>query len=97
MWLLFLTGSSPFPALRWLTLATSCATNQLRALAEPHFSDGYLHAGGKLPQNWRQLARLVDVSALCESLTHGQLPDTVVAELVELIRAVVENRDPRLA
>jgi aminoglycoside phosphotransferase (APT) family kinase protein len=68
-----------------------------RPLLEPHFSNGYSHAGGKLPHNWRQLARLVDVAALCESLTHDQLPDTVVAELVELIRAVAENRDPRLA
>jgi aminoglycoside phosphotransferase (APT) family kinase protein len=68
-----------------------------RPLVEPHFSNGYFHAGGKLPQNWHQLARLVDLTALCESLTHDQLPDTVVAELVELIRAVAENRDPRLA
>jgi len=67
-----------------------------RPVAEPHFSNGYLHAGGKLPQNWRQLARLVDLTALCESLTHDQLPDSVVAELVELVRATVENRDPYL-
>jgi aminoglycoside phosphotransferase (APT) family kinase protein len=64
--------------------------------AEPHFSDGYLHAGGVLPHDWRRLARLVDLTALCESLTHEQLPDPVVAELVELVRATVENRDPQL-
>jgi len=64
------------------------------AVAEPHFSDGYLHSGGTLPQEWRRLARLVDMTALCESLTHEQLPDAVTAELVELIRATVENRDP---
>ncbi len=67
-----------------------------RPIAEPHFSEGYLHAGGKLPQGWRQLARLVDLTALIESLTHDQLPDSVVAELVELVRATVENRDPQL-
>lgn len=66
-----------------------------RPLAEPHFSDGFLHAGGRLPQNWRQLARVVDLTALCESLTHDELPDAVVAELVELVRATVENRAPR--
>jgi fructokinase len=65
-------------------------------LAEPHFSSGYLHAGGKLSPDWRQLARLVDLTALCESLTHDQLPDTVVTELVELVRATVENCDPQL-
>jgi aminoglycoside phosphotransferase (APT) family kinase protein len=62
-----------------------------RPLSEPHFSDGYLHAGGRLPQNWRRLSRLVELSALCESLTHDQLSGTVVAELVALVRATVEN------
>jgi fructokinase len=64
--------------------------------AEPHFSDGYLHGGGALPHDWRRLARLVDLTALCESLSHEQLPDAVVGELVELVRATVENRDPLL-
>ncbi|MGA7080484.1 MAG: phosphotransferase [Terriglobales bacterium] len=68
-----------------------------RTVVEPHFSDGYLHAGGKLSQNWRQLARVVDLTALCESLTHDELPKTVVSELIELARATVENRDPQLS
>jgi aminoglycoside phosphotransferase (APT) family kinase protein len=63
-------------------------------LAEPHFSAGYLHAGGVLPRDWRRLARVLDLAAVCENLTHHQLPDTVIAELVELVRATVENRDP---
>ncbi len=65
-------------------------------LAEPHFSEGYVNAGGTLPQEWRRIARLVDMTALCESLTHDQLPHTVVAELLELVRATVEDRDPVL-
>jgi aminoglycoside phosphotransferase (APT) family kinase protein len=68
-----------------------------RPMLEPHFSRGYLEAGGKLPQNWRELARLVDLASLCESLTHEDLPDAVVDELVELVGATVENREPRLA
>jgi aminoglycoside phosphotransferase (APT) family kinase protein len=67
----------------------------LQPLAEPHFSTGYLNAGGTLPGEWRRLARLVDLTALCQSLTQYQLPDTVISELVELVRATVENRDPR--
>lgn len=63
-------------------------------LAEPHFSAGYLHAGGALPRDWRRLARALDVAAICESLTRDQLPDRAIAELVELVRATVENRDP---
>ncbi len=67
-----------------------------RPIAEPHFSEGYLEAGGTLPTEWRRLSRVVDSIALCESLTHDTLPDTVVAELLELIRSIVEDRDPRL-
>jgi aminoglycoside phosphotransferase (APT) family kinase protein len=67
-----------------------------RPLVEPHFSEGYRRAGGTLPDGWRRLARLIDLTALCESLTHDNLPDAVVAELVELVRATVEDRDPRL-
>jgi fructokinase len=66
---------------------------ETRPCAEPHFSQGYLHAGGMLPQDWRSLARVVDLTALCESLTHDDLPETVVTELLELIRATVEGRD----
>ncbi|MGD0929999.1 MAG: phosphotransferase [Candidatus Korobacteraceae bacterium] len=61
--------------------------------AEPNFSRGYSHAGGILPPEWRLIARLVDLTALCESLTHDELPDAVTAELVELVRATVEDRD----
>jgi aminoglycoside phosphotransferase (APT) family kinase protein len=65
-------------------------------VAEPHFSAGYLHAGGALPGDWRRLARVLDIAAICESLTHDQLPDGALAERVELVRAIVENRDPEL-
>jgi aminoglycoside phosphotransferase (APT) family kinase protein len=68
-----------------------------RPLAEPHFSSGFLHAGGALPDDWRRLARLVDLTALCESLTHDQLPGDITVELVELVRATIENRDPQIA
>ena len=65
-------------------------------LAEPHFSAGYLHAGGALPRDWRRLARVLDVAAVCENLTREQLPDRAIAELVELIRAIAEDRDPEV-
>jgi Ser/Thr protein kinase RdoA (MazF antagonist) len=65
-----------------------------RPLAEPFFSNGYLQAGGTLPEDWRRVARLVDLVAMCESLTRDSLPDAVTADLVELVRATVEHRDP---
>jgi hypothetical protein len=53
-------------------------------------------AGGALPRDWRRLARVLDIAAICQSLTRAQLPDTAIAELVELVRATVEDRDPEL-
>ena len=67
-----------------------------RPLAEPHFSAGYVHAGGRLPEGWRRLGRLLDLVAICESLTREDLPETIEAELVELVRATVEDRDIQL-
>ncbi len=65
-----------------------------RPKLEPHFSKGYRDKGGSLPKDWRRKARLVDLTAVCESLTHDQLPDSVITELLELVRATTENRDP---
>ncbi len=63
-------------------------------LAEPHFSAGFKQAGGVLPEDWRRLARLVGLAAICESLTHEDLPGDISSELVELVQATVEDRDP---
>jgi aminoglycoside phosphotransferase (APT) family kinase protein len=65
-----------------------------RPLVEPHFSAGYVAGGGTLAENWRSVARVVDLAALCESLTHNGLPEAVIGEVVELIRATVEGREP---
>jgi hypothetical protein len=64
---------------------------------EPHFLNGFRRGGGQLPSEWRQVARLLDLAALCESLTHQDLPEEITAELLELVLATVENRDPQLA
>ena len=63
-----------------------------RPAAEPRFRAGYLEGGGRLPPGWRRLARLVDLVALCEMLTHDGLPDAAAAELAALIRATVDDR-----
>ena len=62
--------------------------------AEPHFSTGFVQAGGVLPPDWRGLARVIDLTAVCESLTHSHLSETVVAELIEILRCVVEDLRP---
>ena len=58
-------------------------------IIELHFSTGYLEAGGALPPDWRFLARLADLTAVCEALTHEALPDAASAELVEALRVTV--------
>lgn len=68
-----------------------------RPSCEPSFSTGFRTGGGSLPDGWRRLARLVDLVALCDALTWETLPDDVTRELLELVRATVEDRDPRLA
>jgi aminoglycoside phosphotransferase (APT) family kinase protein len=62
-------------------------------LAEPHFSAGFQQAGGSLPPDWRALSRALDLTALCEILTHDALPDSVISEIMELVRATVEGCD----
>ena len=36
------------------------------------------------------------IPALVESLTHDDLPAPIIAELMELVRATVEERDPHI-
>lgn len=67
-----------------------------RPRLEPAFSQGFVDGGGRLPEHWRPLARALDAMALCESLTHPDLPPPFASEIVELIRATAEERDPML-
>jgi aminoglycoside phosphotransferase (APT) family kinase protein len=68
-----------------------------RPRAEPHFTIGFSDAGGELPEDWRRLGKVLDLVALCEALTRDELPEPAVVELVELVRATVENRELELA
>jgi hypothetical protein len=63
---------------------------------EPHFSQGFVEHGGQLPDNWREIARVIDLSGLIECLTHDELPIEVEIELLELVNATLDRRDPNL-
>ena len=65
-------------------------------LREPYFSQGFVEQGGHLPDNWREIARVVDLSGLVECLSHDELPTDVEIELLELINATLDHRDPNL-
>ncbi len=45
---------------------------------------------------WRG-CRVVGLAAVSESQRHADLAEDVVSELIELVRATVENRDPKFA
>jgi aminoglycoside phosphotransferase (APT) family kinase protein len=63
-------------------------------LREPHFSRGFVEQGGSLPDNWRKIARVIDLTGLVECLTHEKLPPQVETELLQLIRATLTECDP---
>jgi hypothetical protein len=50
---------------------------------------GLRSAGTELPDDWRRLARLIDLAKLCDSLTRDYLPEEFVSELVDLVRVAV--------
>jgi aminoglycoside phosphotransferase (APT) family kinase protein len=54
--------------------------------AEPHFSAGFVNGGGVLPGGWKRLAKLIDLAAVCEILTHHGLPVGLEEELLEIVR-----------
>ncbi len=56
---------------------------------EPHFSRAYRDAGGSLPENWRDMARTLDLTALCEMLARPALPEDLAPEIVALVEAAV--------
>ena len=61
--------------------------SRLSPSREPHFSQGYKRGGGRLPDGWWQLARIVGLTSQCESLTQAELPTEIVDEIVDLVQA----------
>ncbi|MBC7931014.1 MAG: phosphotransferase [Rubrivivax sp.] len=88
-WEFALSGSTLFDIGNFLRYERAA-----RPLREPHFSEGYAQGGGTLPEDWRRLARVIDLTSLCEFLTREELPDDIVSEVLDLIRATIEDRDP---
>jgi aminoglycoside phosphotransferase (APT) family kinase protein len=60
-------------------------------LREPHFSRGFVEHGGRLPDNWRKIIRVIDLTGLVECLTHDNLPEDVETDLLKLIDATLES------
>ncbi len=61
-------------------------------LCEPYFSRAFVEHGGRLPDNWKLVVKLIDLTGLVECLTHDGLPSDVEAELFALIDATLAMR-----
>lgn len=61
-------------------------------LREPYFSRAFVEHGGHLPDNWKLVVKLIDLTGLVECLTHDGLPSDVEAELFALINATLAMR-----
>ena len=60
-------------------------------LREPYFSRAYVNNGGILPDNWRDVVRVIDLTALVEILTHPDLPQDIVSEVLGLIESTLKQ------
>lgn len=63
-------------------------------LREPYFSRSFVEHGGELPENWREIVRVIDLTALVECLSHDYLPDDVTAEIIQLIQSTLDECTP---
>ena len=81
-------------ALRWRILDAflrfECAPEPF---VEPHFSNGYLDAGGTLPADRRFLSRVRDLVGLLKDLAHGNLSGSAALKAVALIQGTLDDRD----
>lgn len=61
------------------------------SLREPYFSRAFVEFGGLLPNDWRRISQVLDLTGLVHCLTHAQLPDDVACEILQLIDSTLEN------
>jgi len=86
-WELAIAGSPLWDAARFI-----CYEDPLHSRREPHFSNGFRHAGGQLPDDWTEVARILNALSAAQSLNSADLPETFVPELCELVLSAVDRR-----
>ncbi len=86
-WELAFAGSGLWDAARFV-----CYESRERPRREPHFSLGYRHGGGELPDNWSDFSCVINIVSAAESLSRPDLPERFVPELSEwVISALARN------
>jgi aminoglycoside phosphotransferase (APT) family kinase protein len=58
----------------------------MEPLREPYFSRAFVEQGGWLPPDWRRIATVLDLTALCEMLTRDELPSYAAVEILCMIQ-----------
>lgn len=61
---------------------------------EPYFSRAFVESGGSLPDDWRRISLVLDLTGLVECLTHEDLPDDVAIEILQLIDSTLKSCHP---
>ena len=58
---------------------------------ESGFVNGYRAAGGKLPDDWKRLSRMVDLISLCDFLTRADDDSTIVKDVRPLVQRTLDE------
>lgn len=62
-----------------------------RSRFEPHFSRGLRDGGMELPPDWRLVARIMDLPALCEFMTRPAMREDLIVEIRGLIEETLRD------
>jgi len=65
--------------------------SQETPLREPYFSRAFVESGGFLPDDWRRISMVLDLTGLVECFTHDRLPDDVAEEILQLINSSLDR------
>jgi len=88
-WELAFSGSPLWDVARFI-----CYERKARPCREPHFSDGYRSAGGRLPENWDRFASVINAVSAAHSLSRPDLSERFIPDLCELLGQIIEGGDP---
>ena len=65
----------------------------LSPVFEPAFIEGFVQGGGTLPPDWKRIATLLDLLALCAFLTAPDVSGRRIADVTHLVEATVRQWD----
>jgi aminoglycoside phosphotransferase (APT) family kinase protein len=85
-WELAFCGSPLWDVARFI-----CYERKARPCREPHFSDGYRSAGGRLPENWDSFASVINAVSAAYSLSRPDLSERFIPDLCQVIAQEIDG------